>query len=71
MASLKDVAKLANVSLMTVSRALNTPERLKPETLANILRNELLPQEAGEDKPKFSLMNLLRAGSTGGDNHEK
>ena len=34
MASLKDVAKLANVSLMTVSRALNTPERLKPETLA-------------------------------------
>ena len=44
---------------------------LKPETLANILRNELLPQEAGEDKPKFSLMNLLRAGSTGGDNHEK
>ena len=42
---------------------------LKP--LANILRNELLPQEAGEDKPKFSLMNLLRAGSTGGDNHEK
>ena len=44
---------------------------LKRETLANILRNELLPQEAGEDKPKFSLMNLLRAGSTGGDNHEK
>ena len=44
---------------------------LKPETLANILRNELRPQEAGEDKPKFSLMNLLRAGSTGGDNHEK
>ncbi len=36
MASLKDVAKLANVSLMTVSRALNTPERLKPETLARV-----------------------------------
>lgn len=32
MASLKDVAKLANVSLMTVSRALNEPQRLKPET---------------------------------------
>ena len=30
MASLKDVAKLANVSLMTVSRALNSPERIRP-----------------------------------------
>ncbi|KQN42897.1 transcriptional regulator [Serratia sp. Leaf50] len=36
MASLKDVAKLANVSLMTVSRALNSPERLKPDTLAAV-----------------------------------
>lgn len=36
MASLKDVAKLANVSLMTVSRALNAPQRLKPETLARV-----------------------------------
>ncbi len=36
MASLKDVAKLANVSLMTVSRALNSPERLKPETLTRV-----------------------------------
>lgn len=36
MASLKDVAKLANVSLMTVSRALNSPKRLKPETLARV-----------------------------------
>ena len=36
MASLKDVAKLANVSLMTVSRALNSPERLKPETLSRV-----------------------------------
>nr|WP_154324355.1 LacI family DNA-binding transcriptional regulator [Pantoea sp. 201603H] len=38
MASLKDVARLANVSLMTVSRALNSPERLKPETLARVQR---------------------------------
>ena len=44
---------------------------LKPETLANILRNELLPQEADEDKPRFSLANLLRAGGTGGEKDEK
>ena len=36
MSSLKDVAKLANVSLMTVSRAINTPERLRPETLQHV-----------------------------------
>lgn len=36
MASLKDVAKRAEVSLMTVSRALNAPERLKPETLTRV-----------------------------------
>lgn len=36
MASLKDVAKLAKVSLMTVSRALNSPESLKPETYQRV-----------------------------------
>ncbi|EKT64942.1 LacI family DNA-binding transcriptional regulator [Providencia burhodogranariea] len=36
MASLKDVARLANVSLMTVSRAINNPELLKPETLKQV-----------------------------------
>lgn len=36
MSSLKEVAQLANVSLMTVSRALNSPQRLKPETLARV-----------------------------------
>jgi len=36
MASLKDVAKMANVSLMTVSRVLNNPERVKAETLARV-----------------------------------
>lgn len=36
MASLKDVAKLANVSLMTVSRVLNDPKRVKPETMARV-----------------------------------
>ncbi|CRG49245.1 transcriptional regulator [Yersinia pseudotuberculosis] len=36
MASLKDVANLANVSLMTVSRALNSPGQLKPETLIRV-----------------------------------
>ena len=40
---------------------------LKPETLENLLRNELLPQEDGvEDKQKFPLMNLLRSRKNGG-----
>lgn len=36
MASLKDVAKLASVSLMTVSRAINNPEKLNKETLKRV-----------------------------------
>ena len=40
---------------------------LKPETLENLLRNELVPQEdSAEDKPKFPLLNLLRAWKNGG-----
>ena len=40
---------------------------LKPETLENILRNELLPQEDEDmDKQKFTLLNLLRTKKNGG-----
>ena len=40
---------------------------LKPETLENLLRNELLPQEENEsDKQKFSLAGLLRTKQNGG-----
>lgn len=40
---------------------------LKPETLENLLRNELLPQEDSEaDKQKFPLLNLLRGRKNGG-----
>ena len=40
---------------------------LKPETLDNLLRNELLPQEEAEtDKQKFSLTGLLRSRKDGG-----
>uniref|UniRef100_A8GDJ4 Transcriptional regulator, LacI family n=1 Tax=Serratia proteamaculans (strain 568) TaxID=399741 RepID=A8GDJ4_SERP5 len=36
MASLKDVAKLAGVSLMTVSRAINEPDKLRPDTYQRV-----------------------------------
>ena len=40
---------------------------LKPETLENLLRNELLPQDSDDaDKQKFNLMNLLRTRKNGG-----
>lgn len=38
MTSVKDVAQLAGVSLMTVSRALNSPEKLSAETLQRVRR---------------------------------
>jgi diadenylate cyclase len=44
---------------------------LMPETLENILRNELLPQESPEtDKRRFSLGALLRSGKGGDDADE-
>ena len=40
---------------------------LNPETLAILLRNELLPQEDSDtDKQKFNLLNLLHSKKTGG-----
>lgn len=36
MASVKDVARLAGVSLMTVSRAINTPQKLNADTLEKV-----------------------------------
>ncbi|GAB3395367.1 LacI family DNA-binding transcriptional regulator [Azotobacter armeniacus] len=38
MASVKDVARLAGVSPMTVSRAINSPEKLNQETLTKVRR---------------------------------
>ena len=47
---------------------------LKPETLENLLRNELLPQdELEEDKQKFNLngvLKLIRAKQNGGADDE-
>ena len=42
---------------------------LKPETLENILRNELIPQD-GEDKQKANLLGLLRARKDRGTDDE-
>ena len=42
---------------------------LKPETLENLLRNELLPQETGEKEKKFDVLSLLRK-KNGGDRDE-
>ena len=46
---------------------------LKPETLENLLRNELLPQEddLDLDKQKFNLLNLLRLRKNGGADDEE
>ncbi len=38
MASLKEVANLASVSLMTVSRAINNPDQLRPETYQRVMQ---------------------------------
>ena len=41
---------------------------LKPETLENLLRNELLPREEdSEERLKFNLLNLLRSKKNGGE----
>ena len=45
---------------------------LKPETLENLLRNELLPQDTEElDKPKFNLANLLPIKKKEGNSDEE
>ncbi|OOH92081.1 transcriptional regulator [Pasteurellaceae bacterium 15-036681] len=59
MASLKDVAKLAGVSLMTVSRAINSPEQLSKKTY-------LLVKQAIEELnyvPNLSAQKIRGAGS--------
>ena len=45
---------------------------LKPETLENLLRNELLPQEDSDvDKQRFPLLSLLRSKKSGGADDEQ
>ncbi len=38
MATIMDIARVTGLSLMTVSRAFNTPERVKPQTLEKIMQ---------------------------------
>ena len=44
---------------------------LKPETLENILRNELVPQQDEDEKQKFSLLGLLQPKKNGGGNDDE
>lgn len=43
---------------------------LMPETLENLLRNELLPQNTEPARQKFSLLSLLRVRKNGGDDND-
>lgn len=43
---------------------------LKPETLENLLRNELLPQESSEKEKKLDILSVLRIKKAGGDDDE-
>ena len=43
---------------------------LKPETLENLLRNELLPQDASEKAKKMDLLALLHIKKNGGGDDE-
>ena len=48
--------------------ALNAVREASPETLENLLRNELLPREKDSgDGLKFNLLNLLRSKKNGGE----
>jgi LacI family transcriptional regulator len=53
MANIKDVAKLANVSAITVSRVLNIPHKVKPETKKRVedamLRAKYVPNAAARN----------------------
>lgn len=44
---------------------------LKPETLENILRNELVPQQDEDEKQKFSLLGLLQPKKNGGGDDDE
>src|SRR5262245_10726450 len=54
-AVLEDVAGLAGVSAMTVSRVLNAPEKVRPETRARVLA---AVQELGY-RPNFAARSLV------------
>ncbi len=57
MATIREVAAAANVSIATVSRALNSPESLLPETLHQVM--EVVEQMNYQIKPKQKKMTNL------------
>lgn len=58
MATIRDIAAFSGVSIATVSRALNTPEQVSPETLAQVLAtaNQL---QYSKPRPKKRMTNLF------------
>lgn len=54
MASLKDVAEMANVSMMTVSRALNNPKKVAPATYQRVMKAVNILQYAPDPTTRSS-----------------
>ena len=67
-----ETAMIVKVAVSAAPYSIDRPyDYLVPETLENILRNELIPQNEPEtDKRKLNIPEWLRARKDGVDEHE-